>query len=159
MTQKGLSNALKAIAITMGFCGLLIYIYIVPTVLNGYIDEGQMAQKNMLPLLIPICITSIPVFIALVFGYKIANEIGKDNSFSEKNSTLLKNISYLSMIDTIIVAILSIASFILKLCPGILIMFFILVVVAGIVIFIITATLSHLVLKAAIMKQEQDLTI
>lgn len=159
MTQKGLSNALKAIAIAMALCGLLIYIYIVPVVLNSYIHEGQMLASSFLPLLIPIYITAIPVYIALVFGFKIACEIGADNSFSEKNATLLKNISYLAITDTAIVAVLSITSFILKLCPGILILFFVLVVFAGIVIFIITAALSHLVYKAALMKQEQDLTI
>lgn len=102
---------------------------------------------------------SLPCFAALFFGWKIAANIGRDNSFSYENAKYLGTISILAGADSAFFFAGNVVLLFLNMShPGIA-LFSLFAVFAGTAICAICAALSHLVQKAAAMKAENDLTI
>lgn len=106
----------------------------------------------------------MPCYATLVCSWKITDEIGKDNSFCRKNANLLKLISIFSASDSAFFFTGNIILLLLNMNhPGIVLLVFILlalvVVFAGIAITVTAASLSHLVYKAAQIREENELTI
>ena len=129
MEQKKLSKWLKCMIIGIGICGLIIYAVVIP-----YLG-------------------------VLVFAWKIAANIGRDQSFSNTNAKLLKWISNLSAGDAGFFFVGNVMFLLLNMNhPSIVIMSFFIVFV-GIVISVASAVLSHLVKKAAILQEQSDWTI
>ena len=98
-------------------------------------------------------------YIVLVIGWKIFTNIGNDRSFTSMNANYLKWISVLAAVDSffffsgnIILGLLNMNH------PGI-VMASLVVVTFGISVSIIAAALSHLVMKAAVLQEQNDLTI
>ena len=139
MKQDALAKWLKFIIVGAGFCGLLTYTVIMPRFAAYLVRQNSMLEKNVSPWLILIWISAIPCYAVLVLGWKIANNIGRDRSFSYENAEYLKWVSYLSMGDSVFVFLANI--------------------IFGISISICAAALSHLVAKAAEIKEENDLTV
>ena len=144
MEQKKLAGWLKAIVIGIGICGIYIYASVIP----GY---GEM--------LVRLSCTAIPVYIALHFAWKIFANIGNDHSFCEVNAKYLKWISWLAggdaayfFLGNIILTFLNMNH------PGV-ILYSLIVVFAGVAVSVASAALSHLVLKAALLQEESDLTV
>jgi hypothetical protein len=103
--------------------------------------------------------TSIPCYAAIVCGWQIADEIAKDNSFYTKNANLLKLISIFACSASAFFFIGNIIFLFLNMNhPGV-ILLSLFVVLAGIAITVTTALLSHLVYKAARIREENVLTI
>lgn len=95
----------------------------------------------------------------LALSWHISGEIAADRSFTEKNALLLKRIAGLALLDSGIFFVGSAAYLLLGLShPGVA-LFSLLVVAAGIVFAVAAAALSHLVRKAADLRQENELTI
>lgn len=159
MEQKTLSNWLKYILIGTGICGMIVYVFVIP-MCGRYIQELYPEFSNCFwPWLIFLWISEIPCFTVLVFGWKIATNIGKDLSFSEDNSKFFKWISNLSAADA---AFFFVGNIILLLNnmnhPSILLASFA-VEFVGIAISVASAVLSHLVSKAAALQEQSDWTI
>ena len=140
MKQDALAKWLKFIIVGVGFCGLLTY-------------------KNVLPWLILIWISAIPCYAVLVLGWKIADNIRRDRSFSYENAEYLKWISYLSMGDSVFVFLANIIFLLLDMSAAAVMLVICIIVFVGISISICAAALSHLVAKAAEIKEENDLTV
>lgn len=159
MEQLSLSKWLKSIAIGIGLIGLIIYLLIIPLWGHDLVQANVDLANYYWPWLIFIWITGIPCFMVLFEFWKICCEIGNDNSFSKENVNSLKRISQLLISDCIILFIGNVVLFFLNMNhPGIaLIMLFIMF--AGIAVAVLSASLSHLVLKAYKMKEENELTI
>lgn len=159
MEQLSLSKWLKSIAIGIGSIGLIIYLLIIPLWGNDLVQANPNLANWYWPWLIFIWITGIPCFMVLFEFWKICCEIGKDNSFSKENVNSLKRISQLLVIDCTILFVGNVVLFLLKMNhPGIaLIMLFIMF--AGIAVAVLSAALSHFVLKACKIKEENELTI
>ena len=94
-----------------------------------------------------------------VMARRIATNIGRDRSFSNENASLLKWISVLAAADAAFFFLGNVVMLLLDMShPSVVLASFI-IVFAGIAVAVISAVLSHLVKKAAVLQEESDLTI
>ena len=159
MTQKSLAKWVKGILIGFAIVGAIFYAGIIPMVgLDIVADNPEMAYM-FYPWLIFLLLTAVPCYIFLVYGWKIAINIEKDKSFSQENATCLKKMAQLALGDTVFFLTGNIVYLFLNMNhPGVLLGSF-LIDFVGVAVSVGCAALSHLVLKAAEMKAENDLTI
>ncbi|MBQ8696539.1 MAG: DUF2975 domain-containing protein [Clostridia bacterium] len=159
MNQKSLAIWMKVVLTAMGIFGLALFAVAVPMKANEFIRQYSGFEPYYLPWVCLVCATGIPCYGVIVLGWRIASNIGRDRSFCRENASCLKWVSFLSAGDS---ALLFIGSAALWLCGmdhlGILFTSF-LVVFIGIAISAAAAILSHLVAKAAVLQEENDLTI
>ena len=159
MEQKALSKWLKVIIVGVGLCGLVVYFLIVPEFGKSIVRDYPEFHSWYWPWLIFLWGTGVPCYTALVFGWKIAVNIGNDRSFSMENAKLLKWISWLAEGDAIFFFAGNIVLWFSNMNhPGV-VLASLLVVFAGVAIAVAAAALSHLVKKAAVLQEESDLTI
>ena len=159
MSQIKLSKWLKFTIIMVAVCGGIVYLYILPFWGNEFVANNPELKNHYWPWLIFIWITGIPCYIALLYGYKITNEIKKDNSFSEKNARLLKRIAFLAAGDSIFFFIGNIIFMALDMShPGIVLLSLFISFIGG-AIAVAAASLSYLAYKSAQMCEESKLTI
>lgn len=159
MSQKSLSKWLKGIIAGMAVCGAIIYLYLIPVWGRDLVEANPEFSNCYIPWLAVLLISAIPCYWGLYFGWKIAAEIGKDNSFSVENALYLKNISILAALDSVYFFGANLVLMIINMNhPGIFLIS-LLVVFAGIAVTVAAAALSHLVKKAADIKAENELTI
>lgn len=159
MSQKGLANSLKAVIIGIGICGLLVYFYFLPIWVKAVLSNVPSYEYCYIPWMIFLWATAIPCYLVLICAWRIAAEIGKDNSFSAINARLLKYIAGFAAFDSIFLFVGSGIFYALDMSDGIVMLFSIIVVFAGVTVTVAAAALSHLVYKAAVLKEEIDLTI
>lgn len=159
MEQLSLSRWLKSITIGIGIIGIIVYLLITPSWGYDLLRNSIDMSRWYWPWLVFIWITAIPCYMSLFEFWKICCEVGRDNSFSRENARSLKRISQLLIITSIIVFIGNVVLFLLKMNhPSIaIIMGF--VMFGGIAVAVFAATLSHLILKASKMREENELTI
>lgn len=158
MSQKKLAALLKFITICLGIMGIVVYFIILPTLGKGWaVEEGY--SGLFWPWLLFLWGTGIPCYAALYEFWGICIEIKKDNSFCEENGIRLKAISIFVLGDVgyffagnIIFLLLGMNH------PGIFLLSLAIDII-GIAIGITSAALSHLVYKAAAIKDENELTI
>ena len=160
MRQKTLSNWLKFIILGVGLCGLVIYLLVVPMLGQTVaVAEDGAFDHLYWPWLVLIWVTALPVYAALAFGWIIAVNIGKDRSFSVENARLLKWISGLAAADAAFFFLGNILYLFLGWShPGVTLLSLV-VVFVGVAISVAAAALSHLVMKAALLQEQEDLTI
>lgn len=159
MDQLKLMRWLKAVIIGMGICGLVIFIYILPFWGKDLASANPEFSSWYMPWLIFLWISGIPCYAVLFCGFRIACEIGADNSFSKINAKLLKVISFLAAGDSAFLFIGNIVLFLFNMNHPSLFLISLFVVFAGTVVTVASAALSHLVFKAALLRYENDLTI
>ncbi len=160
MRQKSLSNWLKFIILGVGICGLVIYLLVVPMLGQTIAAaEDGLFDRLYWPWLVLIWVTALPCYAALAFGWIIAVNIGKDRSFSVENARLLKWISGLAAGDAAFFFLGNILYLFLGWShPGVTLLSLI-VVFVGVAISVAAAALSHLVMKAALLQEQSDLTV
>ena len=159
MKQKELARWLRVVVIIgWGTCALLS-VFIAPELARDAAEGVPDLAYLMWPCLAIFWIGMVPIALALWHGWKIFGEIGRDNSFCRENARRLRIISLLALADTVLCLLSIVLLFVLNaLHPGVfLLMLFIAVVGAGITA--AAAALSHLTLKAALLQDENDLTI
>ena len=159
MEQQKLAKWLKVIVIGIAICGIFIYAFIIPgygkLIVKDYPEFAYCYQ----PWLIFISLTAIPCYAALYLAWKIFSNIGNDRSFSKENADYLKWISWLAAFDAAFFFGGNVVLFFLGMNhPGIF-LYSLIVVFAGVAIAVAAAALSHLVLKAASLQEESDLTV
>ena len=98
----------------------------------------------------------IPLVIAGVQAWLIFSAIGRDEAFTAANARRLNIVAAVALAEGIIAAVLAIALYALY---GVLSAGFALLFAAGVVFAILANALSHLTLKAAAIKDENDLTV
>lgn len=159
MKQKRLSNWLKVMIIGVGIVGLAVYAWMLPVL--GY-DARLRAPEYAAafwPWLVFLWGTAIPCYIVLVLGWKISTNIARDRSFSKENAAHLKWVSILAAADTGYFLFGNFVFFAFRWNhPGVLLAA-LLISIIGVAIAAAAAALSHLVLKAATLQEENDLTI
>ena len=160
MKRVGLVRTLKGTILFLAAMAAFCYIEIFPHQILLLEEPGrQNADVPWLvtPGIIAVSISAIPVAIALVLFWQICTEIGRDNSFCHKNAGRLTGIGFCALIDTGYCAVGTVTLEILVGSPvwvlglG--------VCTVGMAIALTAFLLSHLVLKAADLKAENDLTI
>ena len=159
MRQESLSRWLKGILIGLAVCGVVVYVFVIPSCGKTLTEDYPEFEGRYWPWLIFLWLTGLPCFAALVLGWRIAESIGKDRSFSPENAKQLKRISRLAAADSFFFFAGNAAFLLLDMShPGVM-LGSMLVVFAGIAIAVAAAALSHLVLNAADLQEQSDLTI
>ncbi len=160
MNQKTLSKCLKTVIICCGIVGLIVFGWLIPAYGANFALLNPEVAYCYYPWLIYASLFSLPCFGVLFLGWKVASNIGKDNSFSFENAKLLKQASVLAGIDT---AFLYIGNWVLVFMdmnhPGVALIMAPLVAIFGVAASVAFAVLSHLCYKSAELKSESDLTI
>ena len=159
MEQKGLAIWLKIILVGVGICGLVVYFVVFPSYGESLVNEYPEFANRFWPWLIFLWISGIPCYAVLLFGWKIATNIGRDQSFSNANAKYLMWIAWLAAGDGIFFFVGNIIFLFTNMShPGVA-LFSLLVVFAGVAVAVASAVLSHLVQKAAVLQEQSDFTI
>lgn len=159
MNQSNLSKWLKLITILVGIMGVIVFIIILPQIGKEIMMVNKEYEVYYWPWLLFIWFMAIPCYFVLVLFWSICNEIASDRSFSIKNARLLGWISRLAIVDTLICFIGNILFFFLGMSHPSIFIGFLFVIFAGIAVAVVSAALAHLVEKASVMQDENDLTI
>ena len=159
MKQKTLALWLKLILIGVALCGAVICALILPGLGTSLVESAPEFGHCYWPWLIFLWICALPCFAALVVGWRIADNIGKDRSFTNENAKLLSVIAILAGAAAALLFTGNIVFMFLNMNhPGIML-------ASLLVVFVVAcfsvgmAALSHLVRKAAALQEESDLTI
>lgn len=159
MYKTRLSKWLRFIIITVGLCGFFICAWVIPSLgqmMTGIYPEFAFCYR---PWLILIWVTAIPCYIILALGWRISKNIKNGRSFSFENGKLLNNIAVLSAADAGVFFGMNIVFLFLGMNhPGIALLSLI-VLVFGLSVSLASVIVSHLVIKAARLQEENDLTI
>ena len=159
MQQSSFAKWLKLIVIGVGICLTILCAWIIPTLGESLKLQYPEVSSFFYPWLIFLWLSAIPCYLVLVIAWKIFTNIGNDQSFTTINAKYLKWISYLAAIDSFFFFVVNIIFWLLNMNhPGIIIVSLV-VVTFGIAVAIIAAALSHLVMKAADLQDQSDLTI
>lgn len=156
MDQKGLSIWLKVILGGMAVCGLLIYFLVIPQIGRDAVLQVPEFAYCFWPWLIFLWLTAIPCYLALVWGWKIASAIGRDESFTRDNAAYLKRIMLAAIADSAFFFAGNLLFLFLNMNhPGIFIASLFICFV-GTAIAVAAGCLSHLVEKAAVMREDNE---
>lgn len=159
MEQKTLSLVLKLVLVGFAIAGALLYIWLLPMLGSDFVLNYPELQPWYLPWMVFLWLTAVPCYIALYFGWSIATEIGRDNSFSIQNSLSLRNIAIAAAVDAVFFFLGNILFLLLNMSHPAVFLLSCFLVFGGVAIAVAAACLSHLVFKAARMREENDLTI
>ena len=159
MEQKHLSNWIKLILVGITILGLVVCAFIVPMYGMSLRAQHPEFANRFWPWLIFIWVSAIPCFVVVGYAWEIAINIGSDQSFTNRNASLLKNISILSASDSAFFFIGNIVLLLMNMShPGV-VLASLVVVFVGVAVTVAAAALSHLVKKAAVLQEQSDLTI
>ena len=159
MKQAEVAKWLKAITLLTGFAGLLFFFVIVPVLAEEMREMYPEVHFLYWPGLIYAWVVAAGCYGILGLFWKVCREIGNDNSFSKENARAFANMSRIA----VCIAILWLAGMLFLafghwLNPGIMI-FMLIAQLISFAVAVLTAALSHLILKAYELKRENDLTI
>ncbi len=157
MKRLGLVRTLKGTILFLAVMAAVCYIGIFPGTIREMGAQNVGTAWLVTPGIVAVSISAAPIAIALVLFWQICTEIGRDNSFCHKNASRLTGIGFCALVDTGYCAVGTVTLEILVGSPiwvtGMM------VCTVGLAIALAAFLLSHLVLKAADMKAENDLTI
>ena len=157
MKRVGLVRTLKGVVAFLAVMAAVYYAAIFPSRIREIgLEEPELAWL-VTPGIIAISLSAVPIAIALVLFWKICTEIGRDNSFCHQYARWLSGIGVCALIDTGYCAIGTVTLEIIAGSP--IWLLGTAVCMVGLAIALAAFLLSHLVLKAADMKDENDLTI
>lgn len=157
MDQKKLAIWLKAIVVGCALCGLALFGIILPRYLAYVAEEVPDLPHRAWSIFM--WVLAIPCYAVLVYIWKMANEIEKDNSFSEENAGHLRAIALLAGLDSALLLIGNVVFLLLRHSIPTLALVSAFVCFVGLAISVGAACLSHLVHKAAALQEDSDLTI
>ena len=160
MKQKTLAIMLLFVIVGVAACGILVYSVIVPELGKDLASQGNGEFAYLYkPWLYFILGTAVPVAAALVISVVIAINIMKNRSFCRTNARLMGVISILAAADTAYFFIGNVVFLLRNMShPGVMI-FSMITCIAGAVVTVVAAALSHYAYKAAELKEQCDLTI
>ena len=159
MKQDSLAKWLKGIIVGIGIFGLLVYCGILPMMARDVLYEGSGVEHYFWPWMIFLWISALPCYGVLAYGWKVVLNIGRDHSFCEDNAVYLKKISYLAVIDCIYFFVGNIVLYLMNVSHPSVFLASLLVIFAGVAVAVVAAALSHLIMKAAELQEQSDLTI
>lgn len=158
MNQKSLSKTLCGLVVLCLVLGVPLCVEL--TRLGIFLaDENPQYAYLLVPGLTLVYLSAAGVYAVLILAWKMFVDIGRDQSFTVRNSLRLKQIAILFTVNFILYVIGLVVLFIVNaLQPGI-ILGMLFVIFVGISLAVICSCLSHLIYKAALMKHDVDLTI
>ena len=159
MDQKKLSFWLKAVMISIGICGLIVYFGILPAIGSFLTDGDPQFSAWYWPWMVFIWLTGIPCYTVLILGWKIVTNIGNDRSFSAENARLLQFSAWLIAGDILFFFLGNAVLFLLNMNHSAMMLLSLLICAIGMAASIAAACLSHLVRKAADLQEQSDFTV
>ena len=157
MNQRKLAGWLKVVIAGCALCGAALFGFILPMWLKG-LDAAHPAFSYGAWMAL-MWIAAIPCFLELVCAGRIAGEIGQDHSFSRTNARMLKYVAVLAGGDAGLLLVGNVAFALAGVSLPELALISAFVCFVGMAVSVAAACLSHLVLKAALLQEESDLTI
>lgn len=159
MKRVGLVRILKGTIVFLALMAAALYILAFPEVIQ---EMGAMEPEFewlVTPCIIAVSLSAAPIAAAMALFWRICTEIGRDNSFSHRNARYLTGIGICAMVDTGYCVVGTVTIFaITGGQPGIMLLSMA-ATLGGLMIAVAAFLLSHLVLKAADLKADNDLTI
>lgn len=157
MKRVALVRTLKGVVIFLAVLAAVFYGLVFPDLIRGVGAEAF--DWLVTPSIVAVSLSAIPIVIALVLFWQICTEIGRDNSFCHRNAWRLSGIGFCALADTAYCVVGTVTVFaITGGNPGVLLLAMT-AIFGGLAIALAAFLLSHLVLKAAELKDEHDLTI
>ena len=157
--NKHPERGMKLAALAAALIGLLAAFVFLPMLASALLEEFPAYQKWYWPCLIYGWVVLLPGFVGLWEFWKICMEIGRDNSFSQKNARALFRICLLALTMAALLAVGVAALCLLGMgLPALLIAMLGFAAACALVALLANA-LSQLVRRAAAIKSENDLTI
>ena len=157
--NKHPERGMKLAALAAALIGLLAAFVFLPMLASALLEEFPAYQKWYWPCLIYGWVVLLPGFAGLWEFWKICVEIGRDNSFSQKNARSLFRICLLALTMAALLAVGVAALCLLGMgLPALLIAMLGFAAACALVALLANA-LSQLVRRAAAIKRENDLTI
>ncbi len=159
MNHNKLAIQLKAVITGVAIFGLMIYLWIVPALGKNLAEIYPECADAYLPWLLFILATGIPCYTALFFAWKIASNIGADNSFCKDNGNWMKGIAKLAAGDGIFFFLGNIVLLFAGINHPSIVIVSIFVTCVAMGISVAASALSHLIMEAAELQEQSDLTI
>ena len=157
--NKHPERGVKLAALAAALIGLLAAFVFLPMLASALLEEFPAYQKWYWPCLIYGWVVLLPGFAGLWEFWKICVEIGRDNSFSQKNARSLFRICLLALTMAALLAVGVAALCLLGMgLPALLIAMLGFAAACALVALLANA-LAQLVRRAAAIKSENDLTI
>ena len=157
--NKHPERGMKLAALAAALIGLLAAFVFLPMLASALLEEFPAYQKWYWPCLIYGWAVLAPGFVGLWEFWKICVEIGRDNSFSQKNARSLFRICLLALTMAALLAVGVAALCLLGMgLPALLIAMLGFAAACALVALLANA-LAQLVRRAAAIKRENDLTI
>lgn len=156
MGRVGLVRTLKGVILFLAVMAAVCYLKVFP---QRIWEAGEIYGMGWLvtPGIAAVSLSAIPIAIALALFWNICTDIGRDNSFCHENARRLSGIGFCALLDT---GYCAIGTVVIELLVGSPIWVLGLgACTVGLAIALAAFLLSHLVLKAADLKDENDLTI
>lgn len=165
MRKSGVVLPLKALVVACGAVFALAAVFLVPYA--GHLVAGTFSFRVGAGLCAAyLYLTMIPAALALADGWKIFCDIGRDQSFSRENAARLRRVSLYAAVDTALYGALCAGAYAFGYRAAgesavvnytafitLIITFF------GALLTVVVRALSALVLDAARLKDENDLTV
>ena len=159
MKHQKLSVRLKLAVIVLGLFGLLIYGAVLPCFGMSIVGNAPEMSYRFWPWMTLFLMTAVPCYMALIYGWKIATDIGADRSFSRENAMRMRHISQLAYGDVVLFLCGNLLLFFWGMShPGVLLLS-LLPDLLGIAVAVCASALSHLIDRSAELQQDADLTI
>lgn len=159
MEQKALSSWLKGAIGCLALLGLFIFGFVIPAYGISLAGSNPDHAHCFWPWMILIILVAIPCYAALVVGWKISADIGRDRSFSVENAKRMKLISNLAFGDVMLFFCGNVLLLVFGMShPGVFLLS-LLPDLFGVALAVCAAALSHLIYKSASLQEEADLTI
>ena len=157
MKQQALSVWLKTMIIMALIMVMMVYFWLAKVVVDE-IETGAPGPDLLDGWCILLLGTIVPVLAAAVYAWLIARNIGRDRSFTAENASYLKMIALLAAVYAGIFVIGLGVNITLGM-PGLFGLLCVFAVIIAVSVSAAAAGLSHLTQKAALMQQENELTI
>jgi len=159
LLKKDLVGLLRAVLVLAALAGGLAAFWVAPTIGKEFAGGLPEAAWLYWPCLIWIWVLAGVYFWGVGVGFGIVGDIARDRSFTGQNAARLMLIAKLALTDAVLVgagtaALLAIG----YMHPGVL-MLFAAVMMAGLAMTVVSASLSRLTEKAALLQSESDLTV
>ena len=156
MNRLALTRRLYLILLGTALCGLLFYAVLLPYFIWQCYPHDRFASWVCLTLL---WLSAAPCYRVLFLGRRIVQNIGCDRSFCEENAHLLRKISTLAAADALYIFLANPLLILLGIYETVFLPISVITVFIGIAISVAAAAMSHLVLRAAELQKQSDLTI
>ncbi len=159
MKLQTLSRWLKAVIIGVAIIAAVVFFIAVPSYGQTTVSFYPEFSNRYWPWLLFLEISSLPFWAALVLGWRIVGNIGRGEAFSSANARMLGWISRLAAVDSAYFFLGNVGLMLASMShPGVALAS-LAVVLVGVGVTVGAAILSHLVGKAAAMRELTDLTI